>query len=377
MKIAQVTKYFHPHIGGIESNVLGVSEELIKRGNDVTIFTSNVPRTRSFESICGIKVFRSLSFFTFSKDPFSPGILINLLRKDYDLIHLHLPDPFNSILVWLASKIKRKPFIVTYHADIMREGSIYGTLNRIYSLFLKIVLKDSDKILATSPAYVKGSETLGRFNEKIEIVPNFVDIEKFNPDMDRLECIKRLSLEEIKDKRVILFLGRLVPYKGVEYLIKAFPQVRERVEKAFLLIVGEGPLRENLEKMASGMDDVKIMKMHGENDDSSLYYPICEIFVLPSITRQEAFGISLLEAMACGKPCITTNISGMPYVVGKTGVRVNPRDPEGLSCAMIELLSEPERLKELGRKAMKRVEKEFSRGRVTEMLLSVYDDALK
>jgi len=378
MKIAQVTKYFYPHLGGIESNVLGISTGLVDKGVEVKILTSNIPKTKRVEYLNNMKILRSLSLFTLSNDPFTHGILVNLLKGDYDLIHLHLPDPFNSIFVWLASKIKRKPFIVTYHADIIREGWVHGILNMLYNIFLNRILSDSRRIIATSPTYVEGSKILrkSRFKEKIAVVPNFVDIKKFNPDIDRMKCIERLGLEEIEDKRIILFLGRLVPYKGVEYLIKAFPRVKEEVEDAFLLIVGDGPLRENLEKIASDMEDVRIMKRKGKEDDSSLYYPICEVFVLPSVTRQEAFGISLLEAMACGKPCITTNISGMPCVIGETGTLVDPRDPGGLSSAITELLSKPEYLKELGRKARKRVENEFSRERVIEKIAPIYVEVL-
>jgi len=371
MKIAQVTKYFYPHHGGIETHVLGISKGLIDRDIEVLVFTSNLPRSKKFEILDGIQIYRSLSFFTLSNDPFAPGILINLLKEEYDLIHLHLPDPFCSVFAFIASLIRRKPLIVTYHADIIRDQWYYRILNSVYEIFLFLILKHSKRIIATSPNYVKESKTLKKFEEKIEVVPNFVDIEKFNPNVKE-EIREKYNL---KNKKVILFLGRLVPYKGVEYLIKAFSNVKKEFRNSALIIAGDGPLKEKLKEMAKEIPDVIFLNINEEKIPQ--YYAACDVFVLPSITRQEAFGISLLEAMASGKPCIATKISGMPYVIGKTGILVKPRDINSLSNAIIRLLQDKKLSEELSKKARRRVEKEFTLERVTNALFSIYCHALR
>jgi len=167
-------------------------------------------------------------------------------------------------------------------------------------------------------------------------------------------------------------LGRLVPYKGVEYLIKAYAKVKVSVKDAVLVIAGSGPLEDELKKMACDLKAEDALFVKAADDEIPEYYAACDVFVLPSVTRQEAFGIALLEAMASGKPTITTNISGMPYVVGDAGITVSPRDADALSSAIIAILSDQNLAKELGKKGRERVEKEFRKEIVAEKILKAY-----
>ncbi|MBN2251490.1 MAG: glycosyltransferase [Candidatus Altiarchaeota archaeon] len=369
MKIAQVTKYFFPHRGGIETHVLGICKEFLEKGHEVDVYTSNKPKSREREDICGIKVFRSRVFFTLFNAPFSPGIFINLMRWKYDIIHVHLPDPFNSVFALLAAKARSKPLFVTYHADIIKDNWYHTPFRLIYGLFLDGVLSAAVKIAATTPNYVNKSQISARYRKKVEIVPNFVDAARFNQSVDGSVLRERHGLG---DRKVILFLGRLVPYKGVEYLIKAFAKVKERRDDAVLVIAGSGPLEKELKDLAeeSGIKDVLFVK--ASDEDIPGYYAACDVFVLPSVTRQEAFGIALLEAMASGKPAVTTNISGMPYVIGDAGITVKPRDVDGLSHALVEILADEQLAKNLGEKGRARVVKEFSQKKVAEKILELY-----
>lgn len=367
MRIAQLTKYFYPHKGGIESSVLGISGGIAGRGNDVLVFTSNIPKCGRKEVIDGIEVHRFANFFTMFNDPFTPGIITDLLKEDYDLIHLHLPDPFNSIFALIASILRKKPLIVTYHADIIKDEWYHKPFKFIYNLFLYFVLRHSRKIIATTPNYVEDSGILRRFKNKMEIVPNFVDIEKFNPGLDGSRIRKVYNLNE---KKIILFIGRLVPYKGVEYLITAFSDVKKELENSALLIVGNGPLKEKLENLAADIGDVYFI--NAEDRDIPFYYACCDLFVLPSITRQEAFGIVLLEAMASGKPVIATNISGMPYIINNSGIVVKPKNIDGLKDAILKILSNPQIAAELGENGRKRVETEFAPDIITDKIEKIY-----
>ncbi|MCK4491586.1 MAG: glycosyltransferase, partial [Candidatus Altiarchaeales archaeon] len=184
MKIAQFTKYFHPHRGGIESNVLGISEGLVKRGHKVLVFTSNTPATKKKDTINGIEVYRGTPILTLFNDPIFPGILTSMLKEDYDLIHLHLPDPFTSILALLASMLKNKEIIVTYHADILKNRWYHKPFELLYLPIQNLVLKKARKIIATSPNYAQESNVLKKYQDKLEVIPNFIDTSHFNPDVD-------------------------------------------------------------------------------------------------------------------------------------------------------------------------------------------------
>jgi len=374
MKIAQVTKYFHPHRGGIESNVLGISEGLADLGAEVLILTSDTPRRAETEELSGIKILRSTCFFTAFNDPFTPGIFKNLMTQDYDIIHIHLPDPFNSVYALLAAKIRKKPLYVTYHADVIKNRWYHTPFKAIYSIVSYRLFKTAVRIIATTPDYVKESQIPPEFRDKVVIVPNFVDSGKYIPELSGHRIRKEHNLE---NKKVILFLGRLVPYKGVEYLLTAYKKVREKGIDAALLIAGSGLLEEKLKKQAAEQNLSGVVFTHPNDDDIPEYYAACDLFVLPSITRQEAFGIVLLEAMSSGKPVISTNISGMPYVVGDAGIVVPPKDADALADAITKILTDNDLRIKMGRRARERVEKEFNKESAAKKTMEAYKSAEK
>jgi len=365
MKIAQVTKYFHPHHGGIESNVLGISRGIVDKGNEILVFTSNIPRSRRHEIHEGIEISRATNLFTVFNAPFSPGIFLGLLSRNYDLIHVHFPDPFNSVFAWLASRIKGKPLVITYHSDIIKDRFYHLPFRLLFGFVEGRILKHATRIIATTQAYADGSKTLRKFKNKISIIPNFVNSDEFNPDIDGGRVRERYGLG--RDK-IVLFFGRLVPYKGVEYLIDAF----KGVKGATLVVAGRGPLRKKLMKRAKKIPNVRFIVP--DDDEIPPLYSCCDVFVLPSVTRAEAFGIALLEAMASGKPTITTNMSGMPSVVGDTGILVKPKDSKELRKAILKLLSDKKLRKDLGEKARARVEQEFTLPTVVEKTERLYNE---
>jgi len=365
MRIAQVTKYFHPHHGGIESNVLGISRGIVDKGNNVLVFTSNIPRSRRHEVHEGIEIHRATNLFTAFNAPLSPGILLGLLTKDYDLIHVHSPDPFNEVFAWLASRIKGKPLVITYHSDIIKDRFYHLPFRLLFGIIEGRILKHATRIIATTQAYADGSRALRKFKNKIVVIPNFVDAGEFNPDIDGSRVRERYGLG--KDK-IVLFFGRLVPYKGVEYLIDAFKEMKN----ATLVVAGRGPLREKLMKRAKKIPNVRFIVP--DDDEIPLLYSCCDVFVLPSVTRAEAFGIALLEAMASGKPTITTDMSGMPSVVGDTGILVKPKDSKALRKAIQKLLSDKNLRKDLGERARSKVEEEFTLPIVVEKTERLYNE---
>ncbi|MEM4347012.1 MAG: glycosyltransferase [Candidatus Altiarchaeota archaeon] len=374
MKILQITKYFYPHSGGIENNVLGISEGLVERKHKVIVLSSNFPKSAKYEIYHGVEIHRSRILFTVFRDPFALGMLINLLKKDYDLIHLHLPDPFSSFFAFFASIIRKKPLIVTYHADIIKEGLHYKILKFFYGFFQEVLLKHSKVIIATSPNYVNESEILRKFINKIEIIPNFVDEKKFSPEINLEKLRKVKEKYSLTNKKVILFVGRLVPYKGISYLIEAFKEVKKKIKNAKLVISGSGPLEKKLKEKSRGVDDITFINANA--DELPLIFRSADVFVLPSITRQEAFGIALLEAMSSGVACISTKISGMPFVLGDAGILVEPKNSKQLSEAIISILSNKTFANELGKKARIRVEENFTKDKVVGKLINLYERVL-
>ncbi|MDI6730793.1 MAG: glycosyltransferase, partial [Candidatus Altarchaeum sp.] len=370
MKILNITKYFYPKYGGIETRNFEISKYLSQNGFEIHVSTSkHAQNLDDFEVYGGINIRRHKILFKAFNDVFYPGIIKDIFRLDFDLVHVDLPDPVNSIFAFFASVIKNKPLIITHHADIEKEELEKfpaSLILKAYNIILKFILQRAKKIFVTSKDYAKSGKNPGNFKfedesegGKLVLSPNFIDENKSNiENYDEIEKIrKNLDLE---NKKIILFVGRLVQYKGVEYLLKSFKEVEKNFNDVVLLIIGDGPLRKNLENLTFGSNNIKFL---GKVENLNPYYALCDIFVLPSISRQEAFGLVLIEAMYFGKPCITTNIeSGMKYVVdyGDAGILVKEKNTEELKNAIENLIVNENLRKEIGKKARKRVLENFT-----------------
>lgn len=377
MKILQIGKYYYPHMGGIENHLYILSNELVRHGHDVTVFVSNDSNKYEEDSISGVKVFRYPEFFRILNAPIS--FFKKIDRKDFDIIHVHLPNPMASIYALFNSGDN---LIVTYHSDVIKGGIVGKILNSLYThFFLKPLLTKADKILATSQNYVSGSKILQDYSGKVEIVPYGIDLDIFNHD-DNRSIIKELK-SNYKNKKVLLFIGRLVPYKGLEYLIYAMTEVVSKFRDTKLIIVGDGPLTTKLKELVLRLrlnDYVEFVSgLH--NTKTPPYYHLSDVFVLPSVYKAEAFGIVQLEAMACGKPIISTSVdgSGISFVNqnNKTGIVVTPRNPKALSDAIKKLLKAPKLRKTFGNNGKERVEKYFSKQVMVRKILDSYESILK
>jgi len=366
MKALIVSKYFYPIIGGVETNAFYVAKELVKRGADVTVLASG--ERRSEERIKGIKVVRLPTWLTIGPTPISPGVFNHILESDFDIANLHDPNPAQNFFAYLALRLRRKPFVVTYHSDIVPHSLSIKIMKFFYvNIFQRyFLLKKARAIMPTSPQYIEISDVLHHFRHKCSIVPNGVDLDVFKP-----KSIKHSG-------RRILFVGRLIYYKGLQYLIKAMPEILEKVSDAKLVIVGDGPLKEEWKALAKRLKVDDKVEWRGKLSDEEMLgeYQKCDVFVLPSIYKTEAFGIVLLEAMACGKPCIGTNVSGTEFVLEDSGIAVDPEDEEQLSTAIVRVLTDKKLASEMSRKGLAKV-KEFDWKKIAEKVLSVYRGALK
>ncbi|MCX6695312.1 MAG: glycosyltransferase [Candidatus Altiarchaeota archaeon] len=369
MKVCVVSKHYHPFAGGLESRVISLSEWLVGKGHEVVVLTAKERGTKRSEIINGVSVRRSTRLLNLFNAPIMPSIFSNLLNLEYDIIDVNLPDPVNSMFVFFASKLRKKPYVVTYHADIVKDAWYQLPFKLVYGLFLDLVLEDAGSILVTSPNYVELSSVLKRFQKKIVVAPSFVDMKKLSSSVDGSLVKGKFN---IFGRKIVLFVGRLVPYKGLDYLIDAFSMLVNEFNAA-LIIVGEGPLEKRLKGKARKLKLSNVIFTGTVSDkDLPQYYAACDVFVLPSITRQEAFGLVLVEAMSCGKPVVSTNFSGMPYVVGDAGILVKPKDAIALKEALSKILSDDRLGSGLGVLGRMRVEELFNREVVCKRILDVY-----
>lgn len=244
-------------------------------------------------------------------------------------------------------------------------------------------LELADVILPTSDRYAKSSLFLREFLDKCVTVPLGVDVSRFRlveagkslggrTDVSTVEQAERLRSEH--GDRIVLFVGLLRYYKGLTYLIEAMEAVDGK-----LLIVGDGPMRSELEALVRKRRLLDKVVFVGKVPEDWLpaYFHCSDVFCLPAIFRSEAFGVCQLEAMACGKPVVSTDLdSGVPFVNqdGVTGLVVPPRDPRALAGAIGALLTDRRRAVSMGEAGKRRVEREFTVRRMAESVLSVYED---
>ena len=353
IKILHTPVRFYPYVGGVENYVYSLSRYLVNFGHEVTVLCANVPKNKKTESINGVKVKRLGYIGRIANTHITPCLPIKLMKENFDVIHTHLPTPWSADWSSIFAKLKNKPLVLTYHNDIVSNG-FASYIAKVYNLTaLKLVLGTSKRIVITQPNYLDRSPYLKRYKDKIEIVPVGVDVEKFRP----------LDIEE--DENTLFFLSVLDEfheYKGLEYLLKALKIVKEEIKDVRLIVGGDGVLRSYYQRMAHSLNLRENVEFVGFIPDDKLveYYNRCAAFVLPSYSsKQEGFGIVLLEALACEKPVITTEIVGVSRDVEKynVGKIVRPQDLQSLANAIIEVLQDKDLRREMGRNGRKVAEK--------------------
>ena len=362
LRVLQLGKFYPPHMGGIETHLQALCEEL-QRSADVRVIVASDGRRTTEEWVDGIRVTRAGTAFHITTVPVCPGMAGEIRRTPADLVHIHWPNPA-ALLAYLVSG-HRGRLIVTYHSDIVQQRA----WRRLFQPILSRALSRSAAIIATSAAYVETSPVLSDYRHRCHVIPYGIDVARFDcRDSDQVDRIRRRY-----GPRIVVSVGRLVYYKGVEYLIDAMTGVSGR-----LLVIGDGPLRPRLERQAivRNIKDRVVFLGEIQNRDIVPYYHAADVFVLPSVARSEAFGIVQLEAMACGKPVVNTRLdSGVPFVSphGVTGLTVPPAKPRALADAVNLLLGNAQRRTEFGNAGRRRVREEFTLELMVRRTLDVYD----
>lgn len=360
-RILHIGKFYPPYMGGLETHLEVLCGEL-KQVADVVVMVANHGPTGRDEVLNGVPVLRVATPLTVASAPICPEMISRLKSARYDLIHIHLPNP-TAVLAYLISR-PRGRLVVTYHSDTVRQN----VLGAAFEPLQRRLLGRSAAILATSANYLATSPVLARHRACCHVVPYGIPIQQFSSCEPARVTQVRLQYGE----RLILSVGRLVYYKGFEYLIQAMRQVGGR-----LLLVGEGPLRGKLESLARrlGLLDRVVFLGGIQNCDVVPYYHAADVFVLPSVARSEAFGIVQIEAMAAGLPVINTQLdSGVPFVSrhGLTGLTVPPADPQALAGAITGLLDDAPLRARFGQAARERAQTYFSAPVMTAQILEIY-----
>jgi glycosyltransferase involved in cell wall biosynthesis len=367
MKILHVGKYYAPVPGGME-RVLQLLCEGERREIDSRVLVAGTTCRTTSEVHNGVPVTRAGRLATVGSVALTPGLPLALHRAEPDLIVLHEPNPV--ALVADALTRQRRPLVVYFHSEVVRAEWKYRLL---YRPFLRRVLDRAARVVVASPQMAERAVQLEGHRHKCVVIPYGIDTAPLALTQALRDRANRIRAA---GRPLVLFVGRLVPYKGLDVLIRAFAGVDAR-----LVIVGDGPLRTRLERQAAETCGDRVVFAGTVADaDLAAHYHACDLFVLPSITRAEAFGVVQVEAMACGKPVVSTAVaSGVPWVNqhDRTGLVVAPGDAEALARAMRLLLADTALRERLGAGGRTRVAREFTARRMAERTVALYAEVLE
>lgn len=356
MKILHIYKDYYPVLGGIENHIRTLAEGLAARGHEVTVLVCHTQNRTETETMNRVRVIRASRARTIASTPLSPDLPRLLANERSEVTHLHFPYPFGEVSYWLTRNRVSKT-VITYHSDVVRQ-KVIGAL---YRPLMRWGLRRADSILATSPNYVVSSPELTRLSHRCLVVPLGIDV-------DRFAAPPRIQ----RDRLTLLFVGRHRYYKGLDDLLKVMPEI-----EADLTVVGDGPMRAAWEGLAADLSLSGKVRFVGTISDAELtaLYRSADIFVLPASARSEAFGIVLLEAMAAGLPCVTTELgTGTSYVVQheETGLVAPARTPAALAEAINQLLADQALRRRLGANGQARVRREFRQETMVGRIEAVY-----
>lgn len=375
MKIAIVSEYYYPLLGGITEHVHFFSKECARLGHQVTIITSNAkgktnyPSFPSFDGTGNIEVIRlgkSIPFYSNgSLARITIGFGIKRRMREiiqggkFDMVHIHAPTI--PVLPIIAQLVSKGPTVGTFHTYF--EGSI---LYSFYRNGAQDALENLDGRIAVSKLCV---DSLSKYFEAdFEIIPNGVDIEYFSNPPGKID--------KFDDGKInILFLARLDPRNGLEALIKAFKLIHRQYKNVRLIIVGDGPFKSYYQTLVDKNIEKDVCFEGFTNGLRPDYYNLCDIFCFP--VQKASFGITLLEAMAAKKPIICSDLEAFHDILGNenTCSYINPFDEKEIAHKIMGLIENPDKRKQLAENARKRVYP-YSWKNVTQEVLSFYDKIL-
>lgn len=368
MKVLHIGKFYAPIEGGIESINHVVVDAL--KGNQQRIITFNNKNISIEEDVDDIPVVRASSLGVLASQPLSFRYLLEIRRAikifKPDIVHFHYPNPLGTIFLRLSIKNHNK-LIVHWHSDIVAQKY----MKKFFKPLENWLLMRADSIIATSPSYLEAS-VISMVKQKITVIPCSINEDNFIKKESDEESINRFKIQ-YGNRPIVLFVGRHVEYKGIKYLLEAEKQVKS---DCVFVIAGQGPLTESLQQTFKSKRVYWIGRISDDAMRQLMY--AATIFVFPSITRNEAFGVALAEAMYCGCPTVTftVNGSGVNWVSPdqECGIEVPNGDYMAFANAIDELLINDTKRTKFARNAHCRVSGMFTKSIVIPQYIKLYQD---
>lgn len=366
MKILRVASDLYPEvIGGNAIHVHEMSKKQAELGHEIVVYTVNRGNGQNEEIRDGYKIIKVNKFAQIFGNPICPSLFFKLLSKRYNfnIIHAHSHLYFSTNICATVKKLGSPPLVITNHG--LESASASKNINNIYLKTLgKYTLQMADNVICyTEMEKERLNNLLNVDYDKITVIPNGVDTDLFCPNIDKY-------LEDESPK--ILWVGRLVPGKGVEYLIRSIGILAKNIPKIKVLLVGEGPQKSKLLDLIANLKLKENISMldHVENKKMPIIYQKSDVFVLPSLN--EGVPRTILEAMSCGIPVVCSEIPHLSSIIDECGIMVPQKDAVAMAGAIHCIISDSDHANKLGRNGRKRVARNYSWANTVEKTVALY-----
>lgn len=366
MKVLQLGK-FYPIYGGVEKVMYDLMTGLSERGVDCDMLCAAAEPGpgRDLQINDHARLFACRTLKKLAATTLSPEMIIRLraVCEEYSIIHVHHPDPMATLALRLSGYSGK--VVLHWHSDILKQK----TLLKFYEPLQSWLIHRADLIVGTTPVYVRESPFLQKVQHKVTYLP--IGVPGFQVGKDRVSEFR----SGYEGKKIILSIGRLVPYKGYHNLIES---ARYLPDDYVVLIGGSGPLKAELQALIDNLDLNGKVRLLGFVPDGMIpvLYGACDLFCLSSVQKTEAFAIVQIEAMSCGKPVVATKIpeSGVSWVNedGVSGINVEINDPKALAEAVLEIMKD-ENYQHFAKAARARFETYFHSSKMIDSCLRIYD----
>lgn len=362
MKILRVVSDLYPEVvGGLGIHAHEMSKEQVKLGHDVTVYTSLSGESKNKEVRDGYKIERfkdhrvmgnSISMPLFSR--------LRDKRNDFDIVHAHSHLFFSTFLCAAIRNRGSTPLVVTNHGLISQTVPLW--INNSYNhVVAKRIFNASDKVICYTEEEKSRVIKLGVDPEKVEVIHNGINTELFTPKPNK------------EKTNQLLWIGRFIQGKGVKYLINAFKLVLDQHPHLKLLMVGKGPLKEDIEEkiIQLGLQDNVTIKEFVPNSEILKLYQNSDVFVLPSL--EEGVPRTILESMSCGVPVVCTELPQLLNIVKGCGITVPTKDSHALAEAIIKLVDDEDLSRKLGKNGREKVYKDYSWEDTVKKTVKLYE----
>jgi len=366
MKICLIGPYSsHPGENGTVTHIRELNGSLLKRGHSTTIITWNRREVKSLPLIF-LTWLRGLSFIIFG----TLKVLLVNRREHFDVFHAFYMVPFGLVAA-ICGKIARVPVVVTcVGSDLMVMPKKFR-----YKVPILLTGKSASRLICLTKSLKRAAINIGINAEKIAVIPHGVDLENINTMISKAEARRKLGLPE--KLKVILFIGRLISVKRTDLVIRAFKKVLVDTPDAYLVIVGDGPLKTSLRRLSFDLGVQNSVRFEGPipHKNVQVYYDACDVFVLTS--SSEGLPAVIVEAMASMKPVIASAVGGIPELITNdvNGILINGEDNDALATSINLLLSSPAKYQLIIEQGLKTLEK-YDWNTLVKKIENVYNSSI-